>query len=83
MSQEQISALQAKLQVSQSRSFELISQLSAERDNAVQSANQKNQVLQQIVAILGLKAPSIDELIAEIAKNVPKKPAPKKTAKSK
>jgi len=64
--EEQIKQLQAQLQASQSRSFEMISQISSERDRANNTVDSLQKVMAQIVDILGLDKPTIVELVNRI-----------------
>ena len=64
--EEKVKQLQAQLQASQSRSFEIISQISADRDQANGTVNNLQKVIAQIATVVGLEQPTIAELVNHI-----------------
>lgn len=62
----QIQELADKLVQAQSRSFEMISNLTGERDEARVATQRLDNVLKLIVSSLGMEGPTIDSLVAEI-----------------
>lgn len=60
--------VQNQLVATQSRSYELISNITRERDEARANANKLDQILSNITSTIGLEAPvTIENLLQEIA----------------
>jgi hypothetical protein len=65
---QEVQELTNKLVNAQSRSFEILSNLTGERDEARTQTTNMNQILTQVVGVLGLEAPSVDAMLAEISR---------------
>ena len=82
--QQEINNLRNKLVMSQSRAFELVAQLTEERDTARVTADSQREVLNHVIKLLGLTTPTPDDIYAAVSKlNKPKpvKKLAKKTTK--
>jgi hypothetical protein len=66
--QQKIQELSNQLIQVQSRSYELISNITAERDEARQSITRLDSILKAITQSVQMEAPTVDALLAEIAR---------------
>jgi len=70
MSDQQIQQIRTKLVNSQSKSFEMIAQLTDERDMARNSYENVQAVLDQVILTLGLENPTAPELFEALNKAI-------------
>lgn len=63
-----IPELQAKIITIQSRSFELVDAMTKERDEARQGITNLDNILKNIVELVGIENPTIDNLMEEISR---------------
>lgn len=63
-----IPELQAKIITIQSRSFELVDAMTKERDEARQGITNLDNILKNIVELVGIENPTVDNLMEEVSR---------------